>query len=100
MEQKIEFESPSTTGFTIYSKSGCPNCTSTKKLLQENEIAFLLIDSDEYLIEEREKFLEFITELTGKVIKIFPMVFFDGKFVGGYKETKEHIERVLVDFNF
>ena len=96
----IDFVLPSKNGFTIYSKSGCPNCTNVKKLLQENKIEYLLIDCDEYLIEEREKFIEFITELVGKEVNMFPVVFFDEKFIGGCKETKEYIDRMLVDFNF
>jgi glutaredoxin len=96
----IEFESPSKIGFTIYSKSGCPNCTNVKKLLQENKMEYLLIDCDEYLIEERDKFLEFIVDISKKEVKTFPMIFFDDKFVGGFKETKEYIDRVLVNFNF
>ena len=27
----IKFDKPESTGFTIYSKSGCPNCTRIKK---------------------------------------------------------------------
>jgi len=82
---------PSKTGFTIYSKSGCPNCTNVKKLLQENKIDYMLINCDEYLIEERDKFLEFIANLCEKEVKVFPMVFFDSKFIGGFKETKEYV---------
>lgn len=59
-----------------------------------------VIDCDEYLIEERDKFLKFLTEIVGNEVKTFPIVFFDEKFVGGFKETKEYIDRVLVDFNF
>ena len=91
---------PSKNGFTIYSKSGCPNCMNVKKLLQENKIEHLVIDCDEYLIEEREKFIEFIEKICKKEVNIFPIIFFDEKFVGGFKETKEYIDRVLVDFNF
>jgi len=58
-----------------------------------------VIDCDEYLIEERNKFLEFIANLAGKEVKTFPIVFFDEKFVGGFKETKQYIDRVLIDFN-
>ena len=74
-------ELPSKKGFTIYSKSGCSNCTNVKKLLQENKIEYLLIDCDEYLIEERDKFLDFIENICKKEIKIFPIIFFDGKFL-------------------
>lgn len=87
----MEFESPSKTGFTIYSKSGCSNCTSIKNFLQDNKLEYSIIDCDEYLIEERNNFLEFIENICQKEVNTFPMVFFDGKFVGGYKETKEYI---------
>ena len=87
----MEFESPSKTGFTIYSKSGCPNCKNVKKLLEENKMEFYIIDCDEYLIEEKDKFLEFIANICKKEVKVFPMIFFDGKFVGGFKETKEYV---------
>ena len=30
-----DHEKPQTNGFTIYSKSGCPNCTRIKKILSE-----------------------------------------------------------------
>jgi len=94
----MEFESPTKTGFTIYSKSGCPNCTSIKKLLQENKILYTIVDCDDYLIEERDTFLEFIQNLSKKEIKSFPVIFFDGIFVGGFKETKEYIDKMFLSF--
>ena len=30
-----EFENPKIIGYTVYSKSGCPNCTKVKKYLTE-----------------------------------------------------------------
>ena len=98
MEQKIEFESPSETGFTIYSKSGCPNCANVKNLLKENNFEYFLIDCDEYLIEEKERFLKFITEIAENDIKSFPIIFFDKKYIGGFKETKEYIDKIIVSF--
>jgi glutaredoxin len=61
MEQKIEFVSPLTNGFTIYSKSGCPNCTNVKKLLQDNKNEYSVINCDDYLVENRENFFGFPT---------------------------------------
>ena len=92
----MEFQLPSKTGFTIYSKSGCPNCVNVKKILQENKIEYLLIDCDEYLIEEREKFLKFIENISKKEIKMFPIVFFDANFLGGLKATKEYIVNLFL----
>ena len=36
----MEIEEPLKTGFTVYSKSGCPNCTKVKKLLTEKRVFF------------------------------------------------------------
>ena len=37
---EIQFEYPSKNGFTIYSKSGCHNCSKIKKLLTEKHLFF------------------------------------------------------------
>ena len=36
----IAFEKPNTNGFTVYSKSGCPNCVKIKKFLGEKKLNF------------------------------------------------------------
>ena len=95
----MEFELPAKTGFTIYSKSGCPNCSKTKNILKDNNLVFNVIDCDEYLIEDKETFLEFIKNLSQKDCKMFPIIFFDGNFVGGYNETIQYIEKMLVSFD-
>jgi glutaredoxin len=94
----MEFENPSNNNFTVYSKSGCPNCIKVKTLLKEKNFIFTVIDCDEYLLEDKDNFLEFIEKLTSKQCRIFPIVFFNGIFVGGYNETQEYIEKMLVSF--
>ena len=47
---------PFDNGFTIYSKSGCSNCTKVKKLLLEKQFFFVDISCDEFLIENKEHF--------------------------------------------
>jgi glutaredoxin len=89
-----EFEKPKMTGYTIYSKSGCPNCTKVKKYLTEVNAPMNIVDCDEYLIEVKEEFLKFIEETVGKSVRVFPMVFFEKKFVGGYDETEYHYNRL------
>jgi glutaredoxin len=88
----MEFEEPSTTVYTIYSKSGCTYCTKVKKLLLEKNIGFDLIDCDEYLLDDKEGFLKFIQDRAGKEYKTFPMVFRPGYFIGGFNETNQLIE--------
>ena len=91
----MSFFEPLKTGFTIYSKSGCSFCTKVKKLLIEKNSNFVVIDCDEYIIEDKENFLLFIKERANKEYKTFPMVFNNGVFVGGFNETQEYFNKLL-----
>ena len=84
---------------TIYSKSGCPNCVTIKKLLKEKQLLFEIIDCDEYILENRDEFVKFMNNITGRENNVFPMVFDDNKFIGGFSETKKYIETIL-NFNY
>jgi glutaredoxin len=95
----MSFEEPKNIGFTIYSKSGCGNCNLVKNLLKENNFLFYIIDCDEYILENKSNFLLFIKEKIKKDYKMFPIVFFDGNFIGGYKETQIFIEKLLLTFD-
>jgi glutaredoxin len=94
----MEFIEPTKVGFTIYSKSGCPNCTKVKNLIKEHNFLFNVIDSDDYIIEDKESFLTFIENIAEKSYRTFPMVFYDGKFVGGLIHTTEFIDKLLLSF--
>jgi glutaredoxin len=83
---------------TVYSKSGCINCTKIKTLLKDKHLAFKVIDCDEFILENREEFLLFMQQLIGKEYKIFPIVFDNNTFIGGYHETVKYIEKLL-DFD-
>lgn len=95
----MEVFEPLKEGCTIYGKSGCINCTKVKKLLKEKNIFFVEVQCDEFLLEHKEQFLLFIYEKTQKECKTFPMVFYNGNFIGGYNETKENIEKLEVVFD-
>jgi len=94
----MEFKIPNEKGFTIYSKSGCPNCSKTKIILKEKNLFFNIIDCDDYLIEDKNGFLEFIAKLANQECKTFPIVFNDSKFIGGYNETKQIIDKLFITF--
>jgi glutaredoxin len=94
----MDFEKPNQTGFTVYSKSGCPNCIKVKALLKEKKFVFNVIECDEYLIEDKENFLLFIEEIAKQSCKLFPMVFNDTIFIGSFNETKEYIDKMLFSF--
>ena len=94
----MEFEKPSDTKFTVYSKSGCPNCSSVKKILKDKNLLFNVIDCDEYIIEDKVKFLLFIKEQAKREIKQFPIIFHESNIIGGYSETKEYIDKLFLSF--
>ena len=95
----MDFEKPSINNFTIYSKSGCINCRKLKDLLKSKNINFIVVDCDEYLFEDKEFFLSFIKEYSIIEWKTFPIVFHNGKFIGGYNETIELVDK-LTAFEF
>ena len=98
----MNYERPLIKGFTIYSKSGCINCLKVKQLLkeknQDKQDEILIIDCDEYLIENKEDFLFFIKNISNNDVKSFPIIFNDGKFIGGYKETILFLDNLLLEF--
>jgi glutaredoxin len=95
----MEFENPSDTGFTIYTKSGCPNCLKVKSFLKEKNLQFKLINSDEYILEDKESFLNFIKQISKTEVKTFPIIFNDKKFIGGYNETIEFVNELILAFD-
>jgi glutaredoxin len=95
MDNNMNIENPVETGFTIYSKSGCPNCTRIKKILTEKKLTFIEINCDEYLIEDKESFLSFIKNLAQKEIKVFPIIFNNGALIGSFNETQEFLDKQL-----
>ena len=77
---------PTPSGYTIFSKSDCVFCTKAKALLPDA----LVIDCDDAL-RDRDAFLEHMRVLIGRPYRMFPMVFLDGHFLGGYEETKAYV---------
>jgi glutaredoxin len=94
----MDFKLPELKGFSIYSKSGCPNCIIVKKLIKEQFFLMTEIDCDEYILEDKISFLTFIQTISGHSHKTFPIVFYDGSFVGGLNETKTFINKLVLSF--
>jgi glutaredoxin 3 len=94
----MDIKEPIQKDFTIYSKSGCPNCTSVKKIIKEKNFLFTEINCDDYILEDKDEFLKFIESKAEKSYRTFPMVFYDGKFVGGLTHTTEFINKLLISF--
>ena len=94
----MEIDKPIEKGFTIYSKSGCPTCLKSKAYLKQKNLIFTVINCDEYIIEDRDFFLSFIKEQAGHEVKMFPIIFYDGQFVGGFNETVIFSDKLLLSF--
>jgi len=101
----MEIPEPETVGFTVYSKSGCPNCNKVKALLKEKNLLFKVVDCDEFLLEDKPEFLSFMKSQMNKTNSImdetpifFPIVFSDNRHVGGYKETVSFLEKLFLSY--
>jgi glutaredoxin len=81
----MEFQGPAATGYTVYTKDNCKYCDMVKELLEEEEP--VLINTESYLETRKEEFLAFIATLAQRTYRTFPMVFYNGTFVGGFTDT-------------
>jgi len=98
----MEFPKPLEDKITVYSKSGCVNCVNVKNTLKHKDIPFIIIDCDEFILEDKSGFLLFIQNLAGKEYKTFPMVFSHNTFIGGFTDTEEYftkLNKLNLDFN-
>ena len=88
---------PSAQGYSIYSISGCKYCTKAKELLKEQKKTCTNINCDKYMtsLRERDAFYAYIRPYTVKQYLYFPMIFKNGKFIGGYKEIMEHFGKTV-----
>lgn len=83
---------PASDSYTIYSKSSCLYCTKAKVLLQNERVPPLVVNCDEFLLENKQEFLNLMKSLIGYEYITFPMIFKNGRFIGGYNKTKEFYE--------
>jgi glutaredoxin len=87
-----KYKIPYENGYTIYSISNCKYCTIIHDKIKSINPA---INCDKYLktARDRDYFYKFIEEYTKKPYKYFPMIFYNGVFIGGYKEWLESNSR-------
>lgn len=94
----MEIQEPASKGFTVYSKSGCPQCWTVKHHIKEKHFLLTDVNCDEYLLEDKEAFLDTIQQYTKVSQKTFPMVFYEGKYLGGWSQTIDFIDKMLLSF--
>ena len=82
--------------YTILSKSNCIFCDKSKELLNSLNINYYdYINCDKYLTTQRNinNFLEHTCSLIGHEYMLFPMIFYNKKFIGGYSELVIHVDK-------
>jgi glutaredoxin len=90
-----QFPSPKQRQFTIYSKTGCTNCSRVKQFLEENNLLYTEVNCDLFLGEHKQSFLLFIQHLAGKQVNTFPMVFDHFHFIGGFQQTVDYCDKMM-----
>jgi glutaredoxin len=78
---------PPVKGWYIITREGCPYCKDAKNLLESKGQKYKSLD---ITISNREKIYRDVDVLT-KTYRYVPMVFKDGKFIGGFSELKTYI---------
>ena len=93
------YKKPTNTDYTIYSISNCKYCVMAKEHLGRASAAkspsstasIAIINCDKFIgsCRERDNFYNFMRQYTVIPYNHFPMIFKDGKFIGGLKELLE-----------
>ena len=92
---------PSENNFTIYSKSDCIYFTNIDELMQTNFCEYTKIICDDYVNDKfvRKEFSKFMKQFMEQSPKTFPIVFYNGKYVGGFQETEELLKYKTMRFD-
>ena len=75
----------------VYALSTCPWCKKVKKLLDDKDVKYDVIDVDLAQGDEQKKALAEVEELTGK--RAFPVTVINDRVIQGFKQ--EEIEGAL-----
>jgi glutaredoxin len=78
---------PSDDGYFLYTKSNCKWCQRAKETLPECTV----VNVDKIIEKNKDDFLAFVDEISYATPRTFPMVFYNGIFVGGCTESLQHL---------
>lgn len=70
----------------VYSLSTCPWCKKVKRLLDEKNIQYEVVDVDLAQGDEQKKALEEVEKLTGR--RSFPVTVINDQVIQGFKEEE------------
>jgi glutaredoxin len=89
--------------YTVLFVNGCPYCEATIKMLQDRNIPFKSYDINKIggfenvhnILSENADAIRFNPSHRTK-----PIIFYDGKFIGGYTELNNRLSRVMGGSNY
>ncbi len=101
--------------YTIYGAPNCELCTKSKFILDNIHEKYIYYNIDEYNQPRKDTFDQFKTlKLIEDNVKLIPLIFIYGKFIGGYKElnmylnhkeelslsssSEQHVVKIITDF--
>ena len=70
----------------VYSLSTCPWCKKVKRLLDEKNVQYEVVDVDLAQGDEQKKALEEVEKLTGR--RSFPVTVINDRVIQGFKEDE------------
>lgn len=82
-----KYRPPAKTGFTIYKITGCKYCDMALKHLAKAKNV-TIINCDKYIqgLRNHDEFFKYMRTYTIIPYQYFPMIFYNGKFIGGYSD--------------
>ena len=98
---KEKYKKPTTVDYTIYYISNCKYCDMAKEHIKKLKSLpkCTNIGCDKFVVtcRERDNFYKFIKKYTVIPYNHFPIIFKNGKFIGGLKEllNKELYKRII-----
>ena len=79
---------PTESGYFMYTKSHCKWCQKAKETLPN----VVVVNVDHLLPDNKPQFLAFVDSFSGTQPRTFPMVYYNGIYLGGYTESAEHFD--------
>jgi glutaredoxin len=81
---------PSENGYFLYTKSNCKWCKKAKETLPD----CVVVNVDKHIEDNKNDFLAFVDEISYATPRTFPIVFYNGIFVGGFTESLQHLKLI------
>jgi glutaredoxin len=77
----------------VVSLKGCHSCIEAKKLLDSKQMKFKIIEYEMSDTESKNWWNKFIFDTLKKEHKTFPKIFINSKFIGGFNDLQQLLDK-------